>query len=89
MTNFEIAFYAVPPDPVARVFCRNIEAARSYIRAQLRARRSDVYVATVMNSDPKTFFCYYLDNEGELFESTDQWILTRDQAAKLRRETLP
>jgi len=89
MTNFEIAFYSELPDPTARVFCQNLEAARFYIRTQLLARRSDVYTATVWNTDPKTFICFYMNDRDELFESTDPWILTRDQAAKLRRQPLP
>lgn len=85
MTLFEVSFFNDSPDPVAKVFCSDLPAARRYLEAHLRARRSEVYTATIWNRDLKTFLCFYLNDRDEVFCFMDPMILSREEAAKLRR----
>ena len=87
MNLFEVSLFNDAPDPVGKVFCSDLPAARRYIEEQLKARPSEIYTATVWNQDPKTFLCFYMNDRDELFCFMDPMILTRQQAGKLRRGT--
>lgn len=88
MSRFEIAFYAEGSEPIARTSCAGMDDARSCIEKCLKEHAKGIYTATAWGSGPgreDRFTCYYLNSLGEVFTSSDPFILSRAQAANLRR----
>lgn len=85
--RYEIAFYSEASEPVARTICADAEASLRCIEKGLKEHLRGIYAATLWGSGsgPETFTCFYINSQGEIFNSSEPLILSREQAAKLGR----
>lgn len=89
MSRFEIAFYSEGAEPVVRASCPDAESARLCVEKALREGAKRAYTATRWGSGPgpdDRFLCYYVNSLGEVFTSSNPFILSRAQALNLRRK---
>jgi len=89
MSRFEIAFYADGSEPVAKTSCADAESSRLCVEKALREGTKRAYTATRWGSGPgpdDRFLCFYVNSLGEVFTSSNPFILSRAQALNLRRK---
>jgi len=86
--GFEICFYNSNHEPVSRMTCSGTTETQYQIGRVLRSRDNGIYTASswpVGGKGPDGFACHYINDRGEIFNSTSPIILSPAQAAKLRR----
>jgi len=89
MSRFEIAFYSENSEPVIKTSCTDAESSRLCIEKGLREGTKRAYTATRWGAGPgpdDRFLCFYVNSLGEVFTSSNPFILSRAQALNLRRK---